>query len=171
MTDGCQPSIGRCVVGRSRIPCWPNWHFACLAEFRSELLDFWKKEVIIGIIRKVLASAQEPLQVLAETRRLVLDSGSHRFDAAMRSWASIDPGVQAAVSDADEIRAGFISEMLSDAGSSEEDTRDRLNLARIAWRGSHDLPDPDYRMELIGMVVPTSPIGSPPGSAREKGEG
>jgi AcrR family transcriptional regulator len=129
------------------------WHFAGVAEFRSGLLEYWKEDVVVGLIRAAQASAEEPAQVLAELRKRILGSGAHRYDAAMRSWARTDPQVRDTVGRADEVRATFLVETLLNAGMSEEDARDRANLIGAVWRGSQDLDDPDYRMKLVGMAA------------------
>jgi AcrR family transcriptional regulator len=119
------------------------WHFARLAEFRSELIEFWKEEVLVRRIREARAKASEPMQVLTELRKLVLNSGLHRYDAAMRSWASIDPGVQDSVREADEIRETFIFETFRDVSRRRNERggcadASRPGLCRMAWFGESD---------------------------------
>jgi AcrR family transcriptional regulator len=129
------------------------WHFGCVAEFRSGLLEYWKEGVVGGLIRKAQASAQEPRQVLAELQKHILRSGTHRYDSAMRNWARTAPLVRDTVRSADEVRARFLIGALKDSGMSEEEARDRANLIGAAWRGSQDLGEPDYRMKLIRMAA------------------
>jgi AcrR family transcriptional regulator len=129
------------------------WHFSSIAEFRSELLVYWKEEVIVGLIRGAKERAQHPTQVLAELRKGIVSSGAHRYDAAIRCWALDEPWVRKTVNAADELRGAFLVETLCERGMTEEDARDRANLIGAAWRGSLDLKDPDYRMRLIRLAA------------------
>jgi AcrR family transcriptional regulator len=129
------------------------WHFAGVAEFRFGLLEYWKEDVIVGLIHAAQASSEEPAQVLAELRKRILGSGAHRYDSAMRNWARTDPQVRETVEGADEIRATFLTETFQKIGMSASDARDRANLIGAAWRGSQGLESPDYRMKLIGLAA------------------
>jgi AcrR family transcriptional regulator len=129
------------------------WHFGCVADFQSELLEYWKEVVVAGVIDAAKANAQEPAQVLVELRKRILESGAHRYDAAMRIWARTDPRVGDTLREADEVRATFLVETLRKSGSSEQEARDRASLIGAAWRGSRDLGDPKYRMKLIGIAA------------------
>ena len=135
------------------------WHFASLADFRTELLLYWREEIVVGLIRTAKGRAKEPSQVLPEIRKLILASGAHRYDAAMRSWARTDPQVRDTVGRADEVRATFLVETLRNSGMSEEDARDRATLIGAAWRGSQGPESPDYRMKLVGLAA----LGPDPG--------
>ena len=128
------------------------WHFQGLAEFRSALLEYWKEDVVGGLIRTAKASETETAQVLPTLRTLILESGAHDYDTAMREWARSDPLVREAVESADQARATFLVEALRAAGMAEDDARDRANLIGAAWRGSKELADPDYRMKLIRLA-------------------
>lgn len=132
------------------------WHFRSVADFRTELLEYWKEGVVVALIRDARAGAQEPAQILADLRKRILESGAHRYDATMRMWARADPRVRATVACADEIRGTFLAEMLRKSGLSEEEARDRASLIGAAWRGSlDDVDDPDYRMKLVGLAAAT----------------
>jgi AcrR family transcriptional regulator len=129
------------------------WHFRSVAEFEAGLLDYWKEEVVVGLIRAACNRAQQPAEVLAELRSLILSSGAHRYDAAMRTWAQDDLRVRETVNAADEVRGAFLVEMLCKSGMTEEEARDRANLIGAAWRGSLDLDDPAYRMKLVRLAA------------------
>jgi AcrR family transcriptional regulator len=130
------------------------WHFKALTEFQAELIEYWKQNVIQGLIHAAKEGAQEPAKVLAELRKRILASGAHRYDAAMRCWARNDARVRDAVRWADEVRVTFLKEMLCKRGMSEEEAQDRVNLIGAAWRGSQDQPgDPEYRMKLIRLAA------------------
>lgn len=131
------------------------WHFGCVADFQSELLEYWKEGVIAGLIdeAKAKANAQKPAKVLIELRKRILESGVHRYDAAIRIWARTDPRVRDTLRDTDEVRATFLEETLRKSGLSKQEARDRASLIGAAWRGSRDLDDSDYRMKLIGIAA------------------
>jgi AcrR family transcriptional regulator len=131
------------------------WHFESLAEFRSELLVHWRDDIILGLIRAARKAAQDPEQVLPELQRRILESGAHRYDAAMRKWARTDPLVEDTVAETDAIRATFLMEHLRKTGMSEQEARDRAQLIGAAWRGSQDVAEPKYRMRLIGLAGTT----------------
>jgi len=129
------------------------WHFGCVADFQSELLEYWKEGVVAGVIEEAKANAQEPAQILAELRKRILESGAHRYDTAMRIWARTNPRVGDTLREVDEIRATFLVESLRKSGLSKQEARDRASLIGAAWRGSRDLDDPNYRMKLIGIAA------------------
>jgi len=129
------------------------WHFECVADFQSEFLEYWKKCVVVGLIDAAKANTEEPAQILAELRKRILESGAHRYDAAMRIWARRDPRVGDTLREADEVRASFLVETLRKSGLSKQEAHDRASLIGAAWRGSRNLDDPDYRMKLIGIAA------------------
>lgn len=129
------------------------WHFGCVADFQSELLEYWKEGVVAGVIDEAKANTEGSAQLLAEVGKLILESGAHRYDAAMRIWARSDPRVEDTLREADEVRATFLVESLRKSGLSKQEARDRATLIGAAWRGSGDLDDPNYRMKLIGIAA------------------
>ena len=129
------------------------WHFGCVADFQSELLEYWKECVVSGLIDTAKANAEGPAQVLIEIRKRILDSGAHRYDGAMRIWARTDPRVRDTLRDTDELRAAFLEETLRKSGLSKQEARDRASLIGAAWRGSRNLDNPEYRMKLIGIAA------------------
>ena len=129
------------------------WHFGCVADFQSELLEYWKEGVVVGLIDAAKANTEGPAQVLAEIRKRILESGAHRYDAAMRIWALTDPQVGDTLRDTDEVRATFLEETLRKSGLSSQEARDRASLIGAAWRGSRNLDNPEYRMKLIGIAA------------------
>jgi AcrR family transcriptional regulator len=129
------------------------WHFGSVADFQSELLEYWKKCVVVGLIDAAKANTEGPAQILAELRKRILESGAHRYDAAMRIWAQTDPRVGDTLREADEVRATFLVETLRKSGLSKQEAHDRASLIGAAWRGSRNLDDPNYRMKLIGIAA------------------
>lgn len=131
------------------------WHFRSLAEFRSDILLYWKDGVVGGIIRAARETVQDPSKVLPELRRQVLESGAHRYDAAMRKWAQTDPLVEGTVRATDALRATFLVEEFRKTGMSKQEANNRAQLIGAAWRGSLEAADPDFRMRLIELASNT----------------
>jgi AcrR family transcriptional regulator len=131
------------------------WHFECLDDFRSALLVYWKDEVIVGLISAAREASPDPEQVLRELQRRILESGAHRYDAAMRKWGRTDPRVEDTVRDTDALRATFLVEEFRKSGVEKEQAGDRAQLIGAAWRGSQDVAEPEYRMKLIGLASAT----------------
>ena len=131
------------------------WHFKCWDDFRSALLVYWKDDVIVGLMRAASEASPDPEQVLLELRRRILESGAHRYDAAMRKWARTDPLVEGTVRDTDALRATFLVEEFRKTGMNKQQANDRAQLIGAAWRGSQDEAEPEYRMRLIGLASAT----------------
>jgi AcrR family transcriptional regulator len=131
------------------------WHFERLDDFRSALLEYWKDDVIVGLIREAREASPDPDQVLPELRRRILESGAHRYDVAMRKWAQTDRLVEDTVRAADALRATFLVEEFRKNGMNEQEASDRSQLIGAAWRGSQEMAEPQYRMKLIGLASAT----------------
>jgi AcrR family transcriptional regulator len=131
------------------------WHFKCWDDFRSALLVYWKDDVIVGLMRAASEASPDPEQVLLELRRRILESGAHRYDAAMRKWARTDPLVEGTVRDTDALRATFLVEEFRKTGMNKQQANDRAQLIGAAWRGSQDEAEPQYRMRLIRLASAT----------------
>jgi len=136
------------------------WHFSTVDDFRDELKRFWRDDIVIGIINDVREQAKDPGNVLDEIGRIIRQRGTHRYDAAMRSWAKSDRGAEEIVRSADALRGDLIARVLRDAGASEEQARDKSNLLAAAWLGSQDMDDPEYRFKLMGMITRDSDSNS-----------
>ena len=130
------------------------WHFKCRDDFRSALLVYWKDDVIVGLIRAAREASTDPERVLLELRRRILESGAHRYDAAMRKWARTDPLVKATVRDTDALRAIFLVEEFRKTGMGKQEANDRAQLIGAAWRGSREVA-PEDRMRLIALASDT----------------
>jgi AcrR family transcriptional regulator len=137
------------------------WHFERLDDFRSALLVYWKDDVIVGLIREAREASPDPDQVLPELRRRILESGAHRYDAAMRKWAQTDHLVEDTVREADALRANFLAEEFRKIGSNEQEASDRAQLIGAAWRGSQEMAGPQQRMRLIGLASATEDSQKP----------
>jgi AcrR family transcriptional regulator len=130
------------------------WHFGSLADFRSDILVYWKDDVVVGLIRAAREVVQDPSEALPELRRRILESGTHRYDTAMRKWARTDPRVEDTVRGADALRLTFIVEQFRKTGMSEQEANDRAQLIGAAWRGSPEVA-PEDRMRLIALASDT----------------
>lgn len=131
------------------------WHFPTVSEFRLILTTFWCDDVVIGIISDARERAENPRDVLQIIGTLVKKRRTHRYDTAMRSWAETDNDAKKAVTAADLIRRDLIIDAMREEGGGEDAARDKANLLGVAWRGSQNLQDVDYRFKLIGLIGAT----------------
>ena len=134
------------------------WHFNTVDEFRDEMKKFWRDEVVVGIIVDAKEQAGDPASVLDEIGKVIRQRGTHRYDAAMRSWAESDGEAREVVRTADLLRRDLIAEVLQVAGANEEEAKDKSNLLGAAWSGSQDT-EPEYRFKLISMITRNSGSG------------
>lgn len=91
------------------------WHFADLADFRTEVLDLWRVEAtdaVIGALEQAMPPGPERLRELM--RRAFVEQ--RPLDRALRSWATSDAQVEAVVEVVDARRIAYIAGMLTDAG-------------------------------------------------------
>ena len=128
------------------------WHYRTVQDFQDELQKFWRDEVVTGIIVEATAQAGNASQVLERIGEIIRRRKTYRYDTAMRAWAELDPGAREVVRSADAQRAKLIASVFEAGGDSAERARDRTNLLGVAWRGSQDMIDPDYRFRLIKMI-------------------
>ena len=136
------------------------WHFSTVSDFRRELKIFWRDDVVMGIIADARDRSENPGDILQTIGALIRERGAYRYDAAMRGWAETDDDAKEAVTAADIVRQDLITEAIRGADGDEEAARDKANLLGVAWRGSQDMQDVDYRFKLIGLIVPTSDSSS-----------
>jgi AcrR family transcriptional regulator len=129
------------------------WHFESVADFQVALLNYWEHRIIGDFIRLAEACASEPSGVLPEIWKLIVNTGVHRYDAAMRSWARADTRALDVLRRADEVRHSFFVRSLRASGIGEKEANDRANLMGSFWRGSQHGHKADYRIKLMGKVA------------------
>jgi AcrR family transcriptional regulator len=128
------------------------WHFSTVGNFRDDLKVFWRDEIVVGIIFDAKKQAGDPAKVLDEIGKIIRQRGTHRYDAAMRSWAESDRDAEEIVRTADRLRGDLIAGVLRDAGANKEQAMDKASLLGAAWLGSADM-NPEYRFKLMRLVT------------------
>lgn len=129
------------------------WHFESVPRFHEALLVYWKDEVIPSLPREAVKLAQgDPTKVLEKLGQVILKRRTHLYDTAIRKWAAVDPDVARVVKEADEWRQATMTGFLRDAGATDVDAADRINLAGAAWRGSENM-DSEYRIRLTDIAT------------------
>ena len=108
--------------------------------------------MVVGIISDAQEQADDPGKVLDEIGKIIRSRGTHRYDAAMRSWAEADRETEKIVRSADLLRGDLITAVLKDAGANSEGARDRASLLGAAWQGSQEMKA-DHRFKLISLIT------------------
>lgn len=114
------------------------WHFRDRADLQGAMLDVWRSEIVTGVMNR-LRAVPDPLDRFRRMMRLPFGEDRPDFDieAAVRLWAQRDPRAQEAIVSADEIRIGFISEVLIAAGAPAEEARSRAIMVFSFLRVGH----------------------------------
>jgi AcrR family transcriptional regulator len=117
------------------------WHFADIAEFRSELLRNWQERSTEQVIEEIANKAgRDRLRYLL--RRAFVEKRS--LDRAIRSWAAEDDDVAAAVVAVDARRIGYIAKLLVDAGVESSKAPPRATFLYWAYLGHAAMRDPRH---------------------------
>jgi AcrR family transcriptional regulator len=105
------------------------WHFRDIADFRSQVLQFWQERTTEQVIRDLEAAKAQPNRLKHLMRRAFVTERS--LERAIRSWAAEDKGVAATVATVDTRRVSYIAKMLVAAGV--ESRRALPRAAFIYW--------------------------------------
>ena len=129
------------------------WHFKSVDAFKDALRRYWQKDLMAQIAQQARARADgDPKRLMEALRSVIIEGGTHRYDVAMRNWASEDKQTAKAVAAADQWRQKTMTSFLMEAGLSEEEARDRISLAGAAWAGSNAIKA-EQRMKLLRMAT------------------
>jgi AcrR family transcriptional regulator len=126
------------------------WHFADIADFRSELLRSWRERTTDSVIQEIEAEAeperlQHPLRRAFDPKLGVVRASMHdewAAERAIRSWATEDAGVAVMVSSVDASRVGYISRLLVAAGVETRQAATRAAFLYWAYLGQAFVMDP-----------------------------
>ena len=132
------------------------WHFNTVEDFRQKLKEFFLEEIVLGITNEAKARFEDPREILKAIGEMVKQRKTYRYDAAMRNWAKTSSEAEKIIVSADEFRREMMTELLRAAGENDQDAKDHVNLLGIAWLGSQDMKDPDYRFKLLGLITKNS---------------
>jgi AcrR family transcriptional regulator len=125
------------------------WHFADIGAFHAAVLARWHEVAAEQIIADVEAASRDenPLALLLRRvfgERLMLER-------AVRTWASVDPAVRAAVQAIDRRRLGYVEGLLMQSGLSADVARARAQILYWAFLGFalSDQPLPKARQQAV----------------------
>jgi AcrR family transcriptional regulator len=96
------------------------WHFKDLAAYKSAMLTLWQTKVATEVMAEI-PTHDTPRTKLSAVMQAVItpppdDYGGGRIETAMRAWALSDGDVADALARLDQMRLGFITELLNDLG-------------------------------------------------------
>ncbi|CAL9601522.1 TetR/AcrR family transcriptional regulator [Streptomyces sp. enrichment culture] len=145
-------------------------HFKGMTGYRSDLLAYYEAEHT----GRYIAAAEQgggrtPRQRLLHLRDLVLadKGGSDRLEIAMRAWAAQDDEVRALQQRVDELRVGYLRELVSDAGGADEDATPLARLLYLLLVGSQQLVPPlpaEELREVYTLALRLAPQEEGPGT-------
>lgn len=105
------------------------WHFKDRAALHQEMLDYWRREVVVQIMER-LRAIEDPKERYRCMMRLPSDKSPPDFnlELAVRLWAKRDAQARAALEEADQLRIQFVVEVIVAAGAPVETARSRAIL-------------------------------------------
>ena len=125
------------------------WHFADIGAFHAAILKHWREVAAEQIIANLEAAADNdnPLQLLLRQAF----GGRLALEKAVRTWATVDPGAQAAVQAIDRRRLSYVEDMLRANGLSPEAARARAQILYWAFLGyaMSDKPLPRAKQQAV----------------------
>jgi AcrR family transcriptional regulator len=126
------------------------WHFADVAAFHAELLDYWREIAAERIILGVEASAGvEPAIAVLLRRTFTVKLGLER---AVRSWAASEAVARQAVHAIDKRRLGYVESLLAAEGLPPAIAQARAQVLYWAFLG-HALSDRPLRPAQQAAVI------------------
>ena len=118
------------------------WHFKDIADFRSELLGYWRQRLTDQIIQELESAESEAGRLNYLMKRAF--TADHRLDRAVRNWAAEDSDVAAMVAAVDAGRVAYIARILEAAGVREPQTSSRAAFLYWAYLGQAVVMDPRH---------------------------
>jgi AcrR family transcriptional regulator len=118
------------------------WHFRDIADFRSQVLQFWQERTTEQVIRDLEAAKAEPDRLKHLIRRAFVAKRS--LERTIRSWAAEDKGVAAIVAAVDTRRVSYIAKMLVAAGVESRRALPRAAFIYWAYLGQPIVMDPRH---------------------------
>jgi AcrR family transcriptional regulator len=118
------------------------WHFRDIADFRSQVLKYWKERATEQVIRDLEAAKADPGRLKNLMRRAFATKRS--LERAIRSWAAEDKDVAATVAGVDMRRVSYIAKMLVAAGVDSRRALPRAAFMYWAYLGQPIVMAPRY---------------------------
>lgn len=110
------------------------WHFRDAADFKSQLLSYWRARNTDRVIRDLDARNAEPDR-LNDLLRRALGAKRDRLEEAVRRWAAEDADVARVVAANDARRIAHITKLLTESGVPSARARGRATILYWAYLG------------------------------------
>jgi AcrR family transcriptional regulator len=149
------------------------WHFADREALLSGLVDRWRRKNTGSLVARCDAPAATIAEAMLNLIDCWVDPGlfDSRVEFAMRTWSLNDPGVEAAMAEADAVRIMAITDLFRRFGydATEADTRARTlyltQVGYIALRSNESFEVrmsriPAYVLTFSGMVPSETEVGT-----------
>jgi AcrR family transcriptional regulator len=118
------------------------WHFADIADFRTQLLAAWQDATTDQVIRDLDARATGPGGLKLLLQRTMRPGRS--LERAVRAWAAEDPEAAAAITAMDARRLARVETLLTDAGVPADRAPARAAFLYWAYLGQSVVMDPRH---------------------------
>jgi AcrR family transcriptional regulator len=109
------------------------WHFADIGAFHAAILKHWRNVAAEQIIANVEAASKDENPLALLLRRVF--SERLALEKAVRTWASVDPAVRAAVQAIDQRRLNYVGSLLRQSGVADDAARVRAQILYWAFLG------------------------------------
>ena len=105
------------------------WHFPSLADYHDALLETWRTENTLDTIAQLdaLPDAQTKIATLIQ---MGIDT-PQPLENGMRRWGGMNDAVAVALEQVDQIRVGYLKDLLTNEGMPEHVAQDRAIL--LSW--------------------------------------
>ncbi|MBR0692452.1 TetR/AcrR family transcriptional regulator [Bradyrhizobium lablabi] len=130
------------------------WHFADIGAYHAAILKHWREVAAERVIAELEAVPKGDDALALLLRRAF--SARLALERAVRTWATVEPAVRAAVQEVDQRRLGYIETMLRQAGFPENVARGRAQILYWAFIGfalsDQPLSKPRQQAALDGLL-------------------
>ena len=111
------------------------WHFRNRRDFHNQLLDHWAHEYTDVVVNNPDIGKGTPRQRLGKIARMVKDLNLNSHDAAILTWADLDPRARKAFDKVYAQRCDFLRSIFSELGFRGDDleTRTRMFVCYVSW--------------------------------------
>ncbi|MEM9634575.1 MAG: TetR/AcrR family transcriptional regulator [Pseudomonadota bacterium] len=136
------------------------WHFKDVPALKLQMLEHWQRkatEAIIQLVDNSVASSVGRLHLLVEVASTTDTSayGGVNVEAAIRDWGRYDEHAFAAVETVDEKRLHYVTELFSNCGIPEPQSRSYSRLLYGSLIGLEALSGhtkADRKNDLLGLL-------------------
>lgn len=126
------------------------WHFADSAAFKRALLEHWRHLKLEAVIETVEATP-DPAERLATLMRLT--AGAERsLERAVRAWVASDEAAREFVTEVDEQRIRYATDLLMAASVPEVTARHRARFIYWAYLGHAFLEGPEDKASVEALA-------------------